>query len=87
MATCKIHECRYVGLSDLVPKAWVPWFYDRLSNGPFSWGDVNHSLVDQPSFFRYVSTFVGEDAKEPGLRAWWTRMRNLPSDIYIDLEG
>jgi hypothetical protein len=37
---------KIIEISDVVPQAWIGWFYGTISeDAPFSWGDNNRTLV------------------------------------------
>ena len=85
----KIHQCRFVEVSDLVPKSWVDWFWGLISeNAPFSWGDNNRSMVTADDFARYCEERLDgvDDVSEAAKRRWLDSIYAL-GQTYIDLEN
>jgi len=81
----KIHTCKFVLLSTLIPANWAAQgFYEKISdNAPFSWGDNNRSMVDAQAFADHCQDRLDDSAK---VREWLKKIRNL-GQTYIDLEN
>ena len=88
-----IQSCKYVCITDIVPKEWVGWFYTAISeNAPFSWGDNNRTMVDAMSFSQHVQQVIDihdeENIEEKTLIEFYNTLGELErKQVYIDLEN
>ena len=88
-----IQSCKYVCLSDIVPKQWGSWFYLAISeNAPFSWGDNNRTMVDAMSFSEHVQQVMDfhdeEEVDEKQLIEFYEMLGELErKHVYVDLEN
>jgi hypothetical protein len=88
-----IQSCKYVCVTDIVPKEWKGWFYTAISeNAPFSWGDNNRTMVDAMSFSHHVQEVIDihDEIKinKKSLIDFYNTLGELErKQVYIDLEN
>lgn len=81
-----------VEATELIPAAWVAWFWGCISeNAPFSWGDNNRSLVTACDFKQHCEARLLDavdlyGACQEEIDAFLERLAEL-GDTYIDLEN
>ena len=79
-----LHTCEFVLGTDVVPREWGKWFWERISeNAPFSWGDNNRSMVTASDFARHCEEQLDDSVK---VKHWLKKVRAL-GETYIDLEN
>lgn len=89
----QIYSCKYVCVTEIVPKEWTEWFYDMISqDAPFSWGDNNRTMVDALSFAHHVQDRIDlqDEVKisKKTLKSFYKTLDDLEKQlIYIDLEN
>ena len=89
----QIYSCKYVCVTEIVPKEWTDWFYDMINqDAPFSWGDNNRTMVDALSFAHHVQDRIDlqDEVKisKKTLKSFYKTLDDLEKQlIYIDLEN
>lgn len=82
-----IESHRAFSASVIIPKEWYHQFMLDLSNtSHFTWGDNNVTLVSATRFADACENNC-EEEDFPGLSDWLKKVREIDSDIYINLEG
>jgi hypothetical protein len=87
-----VHCTEFIELSRLVPKSWIFWFYNTISdNAPFSWGDNNRTLINANFFYTHCENRImdlseSESTTYGAKREWLKKISNL-GQMYIDLEN
>lgn len=80
----KVQTCDFVSATNLVPRRWDNWFWDKISNNaPFSWGDNNRSMVTASDFARHCEERLDDS---PKVKRFLKKVRAL-GEMYIDLES
>jgi hypothetical protein len=80
----KVQTCEFISATDLVPKGWDKWFWEKISeDAPFSWGDNNRSMVTASYFALHCEERLDDSQK---VRRFLKKVRAL-GEMYIDLES
>jgi hypothetical protein len=93
MKKLPIQSCKFICVTDIVPKEWTSWFYTAISEGaPFSWGDNNRTMVDAMSFAQHVQQVIDihdeEEINKKDLIEFYNTLGILEKkQVYIDLEN
>jgi len=87
-----IQTCRFIEVTDLVPKAWRFWFWGLISEGAdFSWGDNNRTMITIRTFINHCKWCLEdcEETSKSAITRWLNKMEKLDetTDAYIDLEN
>lgn len=91
-----VETCKFVAVSEVVPKNWRGWFYEHLSEvSDLCWGSNNRSMVDAPRFRHCCEeiiewenenqTITDFDKDAEALRDTLSYLE--ANSIYIDLEN
>jgi hypothetical protein len=88
-----IQTCRFIDVTDLVPKAWRFWFWQLISeNAPFSWGDNNRTMVNIGAFINHCKWCLEdcEETSKSAITRFLNKLEKLDTGAdapYIDLEN
>ena len=80
----KVQSCEFVSATDLIPRSWDSWFWERFStNAPFTWGDNNRSMVTASAFADHMQQRFDDS---PRIKRVLKKIRAL-GEMYVDLES
>ena len=91
----KTETCKFIPISKLVPKKWMGWFYDVISqNAPFTWGDNNRTLITANRLANHAKECLDNDldndhddlTTQKEADKWVAEVRKLGATL-IDLEN
>ncbi len=86
-----IQTCKYIEVTEVVPKDWL-WFFGMIAeNCPFSWGDNNRTMIHRDRFYdcaRIWEDVAVEDfdVTREEYDAFLVSLQEIPEDVYIDME-